>query len=239
MPAVDVIEILAKAGDLDPPAALLDEDDAELLADLARATEQSDHSIGLGISGHVVVGGSPAQHHVTHTPAREQRDVTVLVQTTNDVQTRHWIPDLLDGWDQPIIYVGSMRARGTLVKDPAVPNGRPQYSRESMFPYLESVLLGDAGANQAELSILSDAVATEVEADKNFAQILRNPGFGEPDEPLRGQARGRYLIMSAGEDNIFFSKTDGPGSIGATVTRINDDPGFVKQYDDIVRAGGG
>ena len=160
---------------------------------------------------------------------------SALVQAEYKPNTNR-LPDLLDAWGQPIIYVRSMRSTGPLVGDVGdIPP--PQFSRAAMTPYTESTALGAFGKNQTSLSILKMGDAT-------FAQIIRHPGFGEPGEPLNGTARGAYVLISAGPDGIYFSVTDGPGSPSNPVDDIVNDPDFnnprvVEEYDDVRRFGGG
>ncbi len=147
------------------------------------------------------------------------------------------LPDLLDAWGQPIIYVRSMRSTGLLVGDASA---NPQFNRATMTPYTESTVLGAFGKDQMELSIFNKAT----DADETFAQIIRHPGFGKPGEPLNGTARGAYVLISAGPDGIYFSITDGPGSPSDPVDDIVNDPDFgnprvVEEYDDVRIFGGG
>lgn len=151
------------------------------------------------------------------------------------------LPDLLDAWGQPIIYVRSMRSTGLLVGDVG-DTPPPQFSRASMTPYTQSTALGEFGndqTSQTDGSIFNAAP----DADETFAQIIRHPGFGEPGEPLNGTARGAYVLISAGPDGIYFSVTDGPGSPSEPVDDIVDgnfgNPRVVEEYDDVRIFGGG
>ena len=150
------------------------------------------------------------------------------------------LPDLLDAWGQPIIYVRSMRSTGLLVGDASA---NPQFNRATMTPYTESTVLGAFGKDQMELSIFN----TAPDADATFAQIIRHPGFGEPGEPLNGTARGAYVLISAGPDGIFFSRQDGPGSpgnpIGGADLPFNEFMSLgarvIDEFDDVRMFGGG
>lgn len=148
------------------------------------------------------------------------------------------LPDLLDAWGQPIIYVLSMRSTGPLVGDASA---NPQFNRASMTPYTESTVLGAFGKDQMALSIFN--VGSAEEQDATFAQIIRAPGFGEPGEPLNGTARGAYVLISAGPDGIYFSRRDGPGSPSEPVDDIVNgnfgNPRVVEEYDDVRIFGGG
>jgi type II secretory pathway pseudopilin PulG len=156
------------------------------------------------------------------------------------------LPDLLDAWGQPVVYLRAMREIGPLVGSGA--NG--QFSRSPMLGYLmaniggegsELAGLGDLGKGQED-SILRVAP----DPDKTLAQIIRNPAFGKRNEPENGTPAGRYALLSAGPDGIYFWKKDGPG-IGTTngVTNIVDtttNPAgadIVSKYDDVRVFGGG
>ena len=147
------------------------------------------------------------------------------------------LPDLVDGWGQPIIYVRSLRDSGPLV---GVQAGGvlPQFTRASMSPYLVSVALGESGKSQ-ETSVLDLSSASD--SDGNFAQILRHPGFGAANKPLEGKSRGAFVLLSAGKDGIFFSSTDGPGTTSAPVTNlvtIAGGPTKIDEFDDLRQFGG-
>ncbi len=156
------------------------------------------------------------------------------------------LPDLLDAWGQPIIYVRRARTSGPLVGNPV---DQPQFYMDSMNPHLKSIRLGKAGKDQTDSSggsILNVAPASLIEA--TFAQIIRHPSLGEDDPTaaaaLAGTAQGAYVLISAGPDGIYFSTKDGPGTPKAPVENIVDDaqygtPTIVRQYNDIRVFGGG
>lgn len=149
------------------------------------------------------------------------------------------LPDLVDAWGQPVIYVRRSRTVGPLAFDINNPNILPQFMLGPMDPYLQSTGLGDFGRDQQEGSIIS--VAADPSA--TFAQIIRHPSFGLPDEPITGTARGAYVLISAGKDGVYFSITDGPGTatnkVENIVTGDFGNPQVVKEYDDIRIFGGG
>ncbi len=150
------------------------------------------------------------------------------------------IPDLLDAWGQPIIYVRRAGTGiGALVGQPG-DNPPPQFYRGAMRTYLDATQLGDLGEDQLNRSLLNQG--SDVEQDETFAQILRHPALGDPDNPLAtGEARGGFILISAGPDGIFFSTEDGPGDAGSPVTLIVGEypPTIVDEYDDIRVFGGG
>ena len=157
------------------------------------------------------------------------------------------LPDLIDAWGQPIVFVRRARAVGPLVGDPV--DAAPQFMVGTILPYVTSTALGEFGRNQVYNasdnpggSIL--AGPSLYDRDATFAQIIRHPSFGEPDEPLTGTARGAYVLISAGKDGIYFSRKDGPGTPAVPVSNIINHPEFgnpqvVEEYDDIRLFGGG
>ncbi len=147
------------------------------------------------------------------------------------------LPDLLDGWGQPIIYLRRARTTGPLVAGSGP--GQPQFLTTSMMPYTTSTKLGELIRDQS-VSIFKTSPALNA----TFGQTIRHPAFGQPDQPWNGTARGAYVLISAGPDGIYFSKFDGPGTPTAPQDNIVDHPDFgnpkvVDEYDDIRRFGGG
>jgi len=151
------------------------------------------------------------------------------------------LPDLLDRWGQPILYFRASRNTGPIAFDSANPTLPPQFITTTADPYIESNGLGEAIEDQTTQSLFNPAVSADPNA--TFAQIIRAPGQGEPDNPLYSSPRGKYAIMSAGPDGVYFSQYDGPGREGAPVTNIVSGqygrPDVVKEYDDAVVTGGG
>lgn len=155
------------------------------------------------------------------------------------------LPDLLDAWGQPIIYLRSMREVG-----PLVGNGTTgQFAIAPTLGYVMSspgaeesdiVGLGDLGKDQAPSLFRSAA-----NVDATLAQIIRNPAFGKRDEPLNGTPAGRFVLISAGPDGVYFSKFDGLGTPAApkidivSATANPAGPDIVSKYDDVRVFGGG
>ncbi len=163
------------------------------------------------------------------------------------------LPDLKDAWGQPIIYLRSMRSSGPLVGIPSA-TVLPQFTRTQGAPYLQSTSLGDFSRNQLTESILnvangltgadSDSTLGLNAPDRTLGQILRNPSLGVKTIPCTtGTARGRYAVMSAGPDGIFYARKDGPGTdtvpVYNIVTGTYGDPKVVAEYDDVQVFGGG
>jgi prepilin-type N-terminal cleavage/methylation domain-containing protein len=162
------------------------------------------------------------------------------------------VPDLLDAWGQPIIYLRQIRSRGPLVSDVVADNS--QFLTAGMASYLNSTGLGELNSNQVYGgSNPGGSVLTlsQPNALDNFGYLLRHAGLGSyalASFRQTSTARGAYMLLSAGPDGVFMSATDGPGSPGTPITDLpsqmddpnNDDPTrLIEEYDDIRVYGGG
>ncbi len=165
------------------------------------------------------------------------------------------LPDLLDAWGQPIIFVRRARPSGPLAwldTSGVPPSGvQPQFYTQGMLPYTTSTALGEFGKDQMVLSILN--AGGQMRQEATFAQILRHPSFGTygggpgqaMDRAQAGTAQGAYVLISAGPDGVYFSRQDGPGTTDSPVGNILfgnqqfSNPAIVKEYDDIRIFGGG
>jgi type II secretory pathway pseudopilin PulG len=154
-------------------------------------------------------------------------------------------PDLLDAWGQPIMAIRARGSTGPLVGAVgAAP--LPQFYGNGLLPYLNSPGLGEFGFDQiysAGTNPAGSILTVAAQQQETLAQIIRNPAFGAPDDPLnQGNAKGRIVLFSAGPDGIYFSAHDGPGSPGNPDIDIIDAAGLSalqkNEYDDIVQAGG-
>ena len=165
------------------------------------------------------------------------------------------IPDLMDSWGNPIIFLRAARNVGPLAGtngDRAqfivLDDGGTKYG--AMDPYLGSDSLGDsslpqtkAGAQGSSIYTLFEDGSDATQKKKLFAQFLRHPGFGDPDKPLSGTPRGKYLLISAGKDGIYFSRIDGLGNkttpVTSTVILSKEGLAGLDNWDDIRLFGGG
>lgn len=146
------------------------------------------------------------------------------------------LPDILDAWGQPIIYLRRQRTLGKIIDDP----GRGQFDFRSIEPYVDSKRLGKFGGNQRVKSILSSDVDPTNRA-LNIEKILEHPA-------IPGQTRGGFMLLSAGADGIYFSAEDGPGSptnpikdVGRRIGLPPPDglpPSIFSEYDDVLIFGG-
>jgi len=162
-------------------------------------------------------------------------------QETSETPIGDRLPDLVDAWGQPILYLRAVRSVGPLVGEAggAAPPKR-QFILDSINPYLNSTSLGELGKSQSDSII---RIATGDNRAKTLGQIIRHPGMGNPTAPETGTPKGQIVLISAGKDGIYFSRFDGPGSTAAPVTNIvtgtYGSPQVVEQFDDIVVFGGG
>jgi len=169
------------------------------------------------------------------------------------------LPGLVDAWGNPLLYIRAVRTNGPLA---GRNSDRVQFivmadtgnKFGGLYPYLASPGLGTlsvpqtsaaAGGAPSAYSILDNS--DDLNKMRTFAQLLRHPGFGDSDKPLQGSPRGKYMIISAGKDGIFFSTQDGPGTKKLPVTDIVTSGAITKMgglgaldnYDDIKVFGGG
>jgi prepilin-type N-terminal cleavage/methylation domain-containing protein len=191
-----------------------------------------------------IIDGKPYAPYFNPSP----RDVAVVagqVQTQGgfgDAPTD--LPDLVDAWGQPIIYMRRIRRVGSVLVGPANPSNQPQFMLAGLEGYLESEALGEFGQDQAALSTLniggggmgnnSDQIRYDL-----FRLMLEHPS-------VRGQPRGEFMLLAAGDDGVYVSVSDGPGShddpidAGDLQQRVIDKgAGVFKDYDDIWMYGGG
>ena len=154
------------------------------------------------------------------------------------------IPDLVDSWGQPVLYLRQLRPAATnLVMGAQTGDvmNDCMFAFQGIKPYLNSNALGDLGASQADSILRASAPANQ---NATLAQIIRNVSYGKPEQPMQGAPRGAVVAISAGRDGIFFSKFDGRGSPGLAQTDIvstanQTGPYVVSEYDDVRVFGGG
>ena len=105
--------------------------------------------------------------------------------------------------------------------------------------YLMSTGLGEMGMAQHSGGSSEGLSIFDTDDDPDFAmaRLIRHRAFGDPNAPQSGVARGSIILISAGEDGIYFSRRDGPGTPEVPVNDISD-PGIADQqldeYDDIL-----
>ncbi|MDY7108009.1 MAG: prepilin-type N-terminal cleavage/methylation domain-containing protein [Planctomycetota bacterium] len=144
-------------------------------------------------------------------------------------QQQRALPDVIDAWGQPIAFLRRMRTVGPLTAENL--SLRPQFDAAPLRSYTRSGGLGRLNRDQAEMSILN----TTSDAVQTLARIVEHPS-------LPGQARGAFMLLSAGPDAIFLSREDGPGSPETPVDDIYDPDVYpknvIEEYDDVLMFGG-
>ena len=169
------------------------------------------------------------------------------------------VPDLVDAWGTPILVLKQQRSIGPLVKRGS---NLGQFERSGILAYTKSTALGDLNADQtdsAKGSVLNtDSAGGQTGADARnltLGQLIRHPGINaqsatgagltpDPDRVWAGTSRGKYFLISAGPDGIFFSRDQFRDGAGNPVTNIVSSsinpagPSIIEKYDDILVAGG-
>jgi len=154
------------------------------------------------------------------------------------------LPDLIDAWGQPVIYLRQLRPTASTMVSGAQPSDVMSdcfFAFQGLKGYLNSNALGELGASQADSILRAAAIGNQ---NATLAQIIRNVSYGKPDAPQQGAPRGAIVAISAGRDGVFFSKYDGRGSQTAPTADIISaanatGPYVVGDYDDIRVFSGG
>ncbi|MCI0362253.1 MAG: prepilin-type N-terminal cleavage/methylation domain-containing protein [Phycisphaerales bacterium] len=193
-----------------------------------------------------VINGKPYAPYFTPGP----KDVIISKYPHSSIDPTNQLPDLVDGWGQPIIYCRQSRERGPLLEDTTVDGLLPQFVPKGAALYLNALSLGEVGHNQVyALDNPQGGILTVGSPDiqnATFAMILAHPAFYKSTTPLYGTAQGAFVLISPGPDGIYFSAIDGPGSTGTPIDgitigpQVHDvGPRVLKEFDDIVVFGGG
>jgi len=167
---------------------------------------------------------------------------------------RQTIPMVTDSWGQPVLYVRRMRKTGPLIGQisGSLPS-RPQFADEMFQTVLEYDRVGKRAGDQGSKSIINSNVTSgDQQRRATIAQAVRSPSLGIWDSTLStndmelaalgGSPRGAILVWSPGEDAVFMSAEDGPGTVTSSVLSLfsstNFNPKVVEEYDDIIVHGG-
>lgn len=169
------------------------------------------------------------------------------------------LPDILDAWGAPIIFLKQQRGVGPIVARGSNPG---QFERNGMLAYSASTSLGDAGVDQTDTlrgSVLNTTSAGgesgKPARDLTLGQLIRHGGINsqsatgsaaiaDKDRVWAGVARGKYFLMSAGPDGIYFSRAQATNTSGTAITDIVSQstnpagPQILERYDDIIVSGG-
>ncbi|MGI9015429.1 MAG: hypothetical protein ACR2GY_14445 [Phycisphaerales bacterium] len=155
------------------------------------------------------------------------------------------LPDLVDSWGNPVIYIRRARSIGLLIGQ--------QFFRSGADPYLQSTGLGEALVDQTDngqvdYSILNVSGGSPTCNNTftyevwNFMMIIGHSSFAQGTcgngNLVYTEPRGSYVLISAGSDGIYFSRTDGGGTSTNPVDEIQQ-AAVVEDFDDVVVVGGG
>ena len=184
---------------------------------------------------------SPKASDLIAAPGQNQTATNAEDRYANDPLR---IPDLIDAWGQPVLYLRQLRTNASNLVAGAQPSDNMSdcmFAFQGIRPYLNSNELGDLGATQADSILRAATAATQ---NRTLAQIIRNVSYGRADQPEFGSPRGAVVAISAGRDGVFFSRFDGRGSPGAPQVDIVSSgnptgPYVVQEYDDVRVFGGG
>jgi prepilin-type N-terminal cleavage/methylation domain-containing protein len=179
-----------------------------------------------------VINGKP--HAAYFTPgASELVRASYPPATNNAGDPTTVLPDLVDAWGQPMLYLRQLRNRGPLV---ALANNTPapQFLRGGVMPYLSSTSLGELAKDQNGVSTL----LTAPDVNATLGRMLWQGAITD-------QSKGALCVISAGPDGVYFSRVDGPGTESAPIDDIvtNGQPEVnnvkvVDDYDDVRVFGG-
>lgn len=163
------------------------------------------------------------------------------------------LPTVMDGWGSPTLYVRQLRKTGPLVAYVSGGTYRPQFAEEMFTTMTGYQFLGRKAGDQQTMSIVHPNGPNSGTPDypATIAQTIRSPTLGMWDSSnpstfvqsaLAGSPRGAIIMWSPGEDAIFLSKEDGPGSPSDPQNTLFQsttfNPKVVEEYDDVMVFGG-
>ncbi len=178
-------------------------------------------------------------------------------------ETYYRLPDLVDGWGNPILYVRRARAHGPMVRDA---HGdvlghnqiKPLFYIDGLLPYIsmERQMFDDpcqGGDGGSLLSIEENGPRgfSPHRAFMTLSQMIRHPvsEVTVADDPTTAKTPlGDIVLISAGPDGIYMSATDGPASPERPITPggcsgfshqefIDGGPSLIELFDDIRLSG--
>lgn len=168
------------------------------------------------------------------------------------------IPDLVDSWGNPVLYLRSSRSTGPLAGSSATvgSSGSPQFWLDPVRPYVTSPALVGSGGDQVNAQTgsifnASGNMGGTPAGVYGLAQLIRAPsvgrfaasetGSGDANAALSGASRGKFVLTSAGPDGIYYGLKDGPGaqSYVFPTSGAYFMPDLPAKYDDITIFGGG
>jgi len=172
-----------------------------------------------------VIHGKPYAPYFTPSEKELQLSVGQVAPVDGQGNPIPNIPDLVDAWGTPIVYLRQLRPTGVLLQ---VPPALGQFDPAPAWGYVRSAALGAGAGNQMLKSMLNTGTVT----DGDFVRLLSH-------DTLDNQARGAFMLMSAGKDTVFFAENDGEGTTDVPVRDFGTLPGKVlDSYDDVLVFGG-
>ncbi|MDP7008749.1 MAG: prepilin-type N-terminal cleavage/methylation domain-containing protein [Phycisphaerales bacterium] len=171
------------------------------------------------------------------------------VPQPNDVGDSFLFPTLIDTWESPIMYFRSARTSGPIMapsdSDTATP--MPQFEIQTNLQFFDPTkqIINVNGSLFGSSSSVEDKVAwlTLLLAHPSFWDIdSNNADVDFQDGVAWGTARGRYMVLSAGQDTIYLEKTNQPADdegdpyqspYGGEIA-----PNMMHDFDDVIVHGG-
>ncbi|MBC8203513.1 MAG: prepilin-type N-terminal cleavage/methylation domain-containing protein [Planctomycetes bacterium] len=172
------------------------------------------------------------------------------VPNVNDLGDSFFFPTLIDPWETPIMYFRSSRTSGPVIaksdSDPNTPMPQFEIQEElQFFDPTDQIINVNGSLFGNDLGDLENNLAW-------LTLLLAHPSFWDIDESNAdpdfqdgvawGTARGRYMLLSAGQDTIFLEKTNQPvddagepisNPYGGEIT-----PSMMNDFDDVIVHGG-
>ncbi|MBT4584749.1 MAG: prepilin-type N-terminal cleavage/methylation domain-containing protein [Phycisphaerae bacterium] len=171
------------------------------------------------------------------------------VPTSNDLGDSFFFPTLIDTWETPIMYFRSSRTSGPVIaaSDADANTPMPQFEIQSDLQFFDPTdqIINVNGSLFGTGSTTEDRLAW-------LTLLLAHPSFWDIDETNAtpdfqdgvawGTARGRYMLLSAGQDTIFLEKENQPvdnsGSPISTPYGGEINPSMMDNFDDVIVHGG-
>ncbi len=171
------------------------------------------------------------------------------VPNISDLGNSFFFPTLIDPWDTPIMFFRSSRTSGPIIAaaDADANTPMPQFEIQSDLQFFDPTdqIININGSLFGTGSSIEDRLAW-------LTLLLAHPSFWDIDNTNAdpyfqngvawGTARGKYMLLSAGQDTIFLEKTNQPvDDTGAPISNpyggeIN--PSMMNDFDDVIVHGG-
>ena len=189
------------------------------------------------------IGEGPLINGKPYQPYLSLDDRTLFVGTGTEEQGINAMPNIVDGWGQPIVYLRRGRTNGPVVRDIGDADELAQYEPSGIDLYLTATNLGRLGMSQQQGTEFTGSRLDDGDLEERrmwLTLMLANPAFYDTDNPWYGTTRGSYVLFSAGKDGIFLARNDGPVDDDGVpdVTFEGKTPNALEEFDDVVVHGG-